>query len=271
MHRKQQVSQTVYQHLFPNPRPNDPTSFSTHLSRNLVPEVRIEVATFYGTLDSNEARYPGLNYTYGPHRKRLGRFQHHAKLFKAFDELGLTDSEIIALCRWEGTLWARERYERDEGITVKDTTGDEIGPWVDPRTKEPKAVAHGEPVVDEPEAMQQDDDDADMDEEDEEDDEGHNEGEEPPSVDLGLEQRLQQSAADADPSLPAPNQFPQMSAEWEQYWKEQAERDTQERLPADFRANHSLPVGVFDSSGTQSGTSDPTSSSMTLPTGPPSA
>lgn len=271
MRRKQLLTVTLYQHLFPRPRSNDPPSWDAHQSRNLVPEVRIEVATFYGTLDSNEARYPGLNYTYGPHRKRLGRFQHHAKLFKAFDELGFTDNEIFAVCKWEGTMWARERYERDEGITVKDTTGDEIGPWVDTRKKEPKPVVHGEPGVDvEPEAMQQDDDDADMDEEDEEEDEGH-EFEELPSVELGLERRLQQSAAEAGPSSPAMNHIPEMSAEWEQYWKEQAEQDTLGSLPADFRANHSLPVTVFHTSGMQAGSSNPTVSSMTSPTGPSSA
>jgi hypothetical protein len=47
--------------------------------------------------------------------------------------LGLTEFEISMLCRWEGTLWARQRYERDEGIKVVDTTGMEIGLWVDRR------------------------------------------------------------------------------------------------------------------------------------------
>lgn len=37
------------------------------------------------------------------------------------------------LCRWEGTLWARQRYEHDEGIRVVDTTGSEIAPWVERR------------------------------------------------------------------------------------------------------------------------------------------
>ncbi|KAF2139883.1 uncharacterized protein K452DRAFT_289265 [Aplosporella prunicola CBS 121167] len=133
MHRKLPVSVVVYNHLFPNPRPEDPSSFSAHLSKNLVGEVRIETATFYGSLDSIEARYPGLNYSHPPHRKRLGRFPHHARLFRAFDELRLTEAEIASLCRWEGTLWARERYERDEGIRVQDTTANEIGPWVDTR------------------------------------------------------------------------------------------------------------------------------------------
>ncbi|KAJ4988113.1 hypothetical protein SVAN01_06365 [Stagonosporopsis vannaccii] len=133
MHRKNPISVLVYNQLFPSPSPTDPPSFSAHLSKNLVGEVRIETANFYGSLDTIEARYPGLNYAHGPHRKRLGRFPHHRRLFEAFDRLGLTESEIQGFCRWEGTLWARERYERDEGVKVVDTTGMEIGEWVDNR------------------------------------------------------------------------------------------------------------------------------------------
>lgn len=133
MHRKTPISVLVYTALFPSPTPQDPPSFSAHLSKNLVGEVRIETANFYGSLDTIEARYPGLNYAHLPHRKRLGRFPHHRRLFEAFDRLGLTESEIQGFCRWEGTLWARERYERDEGVRVVDTTGVEIGGWVDTR------------------------------------------------------------------------------------------------------------------------------------------
>ena len=50
---------------------------------------------------------------------RLGRFPHHRKLFRAFDDLGLTYGEIQDFCCWEGTKWARERYEKDEGISVR--------------------------------------------------------------------------------------------------------------------------------------------------------
>lgn len=64
---------------------------------------------------------------------RLGRFKHHKRLFDAFDSLGLTYGEIQDFCCWEGTKWARERYEKDEGVKVVDTTGDEIGPFVDRR------------------------------------------------------------------------------------------------------------------------------------------
>ncbi|KAI8933765.1 hypothetical protein NX059_009477 [Plenodomus lindquistii] len=133
MHRKNPISVLVYNSLFPTPSPTDPPSFSAHLSKNLVGEVRIETANFYGSLDTIEARYPGLNYAFAPHRKRLGRFPHHRRLFEAFDRLGLTEAEIQGFCRWEGTLWARERYERDEGVRVEDTTGVEIQEWIDRR------------------------------------------------------------------------------------------------------------------------------------------
>lgn len=143
MKRDQPIDRTVYQHLFPKPTPQDPPSFAVHLARNLVPEIRIEVATFYGDLATIEARYPGLNYTYPSHRMRLGRFKHHRRLFTAFDKLDLTESEIQGLCQWEGTKWARERYEQDEGIKVKDTTGEEIGPYVDRRYMKREAELEG--------------------------------------------------------------------------------------------------------------------------------
>lgn len=133
MRRQTPVASLLYTRLFPTPGPADPPNFQTHLARDLIPEIRIETATFYGSLDSIEARYPGLNYCHAPHRMRLGRFPHHARLFKTIDNLGITDQEVMDLARWEGTLWARQRFERDENIRVRDTTGDGIIPWVDPR------------------------------------------------------------------------------------------------------------------------------------------
>lgn len=129
MHRPS-IPTLVFRHLYPAPKANDPTCFAMHLTRNLIPEVRAETSTFYGTLETVEARYPGLDYTHAPHRRRLGRFVYHRRLFRAFDELGLTKEEILAMCRWEGTRWARESFEKQEGVKVRDTTGDEVGPWV---------------------------------------------------------------------------------------------------------------------------------------------
>ncbi|KAF2222585.1 hypothetical protein BDZ85DRAFT_263895 [Elsinoe ampelina] len=136
MLRKVPVTTLLYQYLYPRPTSNDPNNFSNHLARNLIPEIRVETARFYGSLDSVEARYPGLNYTHFPHIRRLASFPHHARLFRAIKALGITDCEVLDMARWEGTLWARERFEKDEGIKVLDTTGDDILDWVNPRTKE---------------------------------------------------------------------------------------------------------------------------------------
>ncbi|KAJ5466394.1 hypothetical protein N7530_010181 [Penicillium desertorum] len=126
--RKPSVAQIVYNATFPRPRTNDPGSFGAHITRNLVPEVRVETSLFYGSLDCIEAQYPGLDYSYGPHRMRLSRFPWHRKLFRTFDELGLTEEEISNLCRWEGTKSARQRYEAEEGIIVRDTTAHSVRP-----------------------------------------------------------------------------------------------------------------------------------------------
>lgn len=228
MHRKNPISVLVYNTLFPQPSPTDPPSFSAHLSKNLVGEVRIETANFYGSLDTIEARYPGLNYAFTPHRKRLGRFPHHRRLFDAFDRLGLTEAEIQGFCRWEGTLWARERYERDEGVKVIDTTGAEIREWVD-RRKFPKPhQLHQQRQINvktdieveieevrtaptrDVDTQMQDDDDSDEEEEEEELD---------ASVGFSLNARLLQAAALRDQGANVP-----MDPEWEQYLKEAQER-----------------------------------------------
>jgi hypothetical protein len=127
MHRPS-ISTLVHRTLFPRPRQGDPTSFSAHINRNLVPEVRIETANFYGALDCIEAQYPGLDYSHAPHRRRLSRFPWHKKLFRAFDELNLTRNEILSLCQWEGTKSAKDKYERDVGRVIRDTTMDGIAP-----------------------------------------------------------------------------------------------------------------------------------------------
>lgn len=262
MHRKTPISVLVYNHLFPNPRPEDPTSFSAHLSKNLVGEVRIETATFYGSLDTIEARYPGLNYSHPPHRKRLGRFPHHARLFKAFDELGLTETEIASLCRWEGTLWARQRYERDEGIKVLDTTGNEIGPWVDRRRTrqasqikvktdievEIEEVSSNAPARQRPQQQQPQDEDM-MDEDSDEEIE---------SIGIPLNQRLIEAAARREQG--ATNVM--MDADWEKYLER-----AQERGEIAGTMPYSIPAVLAQNSG-----GVPTNPhDRTMPPAPPSA
>lgn len=116
------IDQLVYECMFPKPKATDPQSFQALLQRQLVPEVRLETQAFYGHLSSQEAKYPGLDYSYRPHRVRLSRYQWHRRLFRAFDNLGLTESEIASLTKWEGTRWAKERFEREQGIVIRDTT-----------------------------------------------------------------------------------------------------------------------------------------------------
>jgi hypothetical protein len=50
MRRQTPIAHLLHDYLFPPHirTTNDPPSFAAHLARNLVPEVRIEVATFYG-------------------------------------------------------------------------------------------------------------------------------------------------------------------------------------------------------------------------------
>jgi hypothetical protein len=120
--KKPNVQELVYSKIYPKPRANDPNSFVQHIQRFLVPEVREEVQRYFGRIDCIEAQYPGLDYTYVPHRRRLATFAWHRRLFRVFDELRLTKDEILSLCTWEGTRAAKERYERESGTEIEITT-----------------------------------------------------------------------------------------------------------------------------------------------------
>jgi len=227
MRRQQTISSLVYNYLYPTPGPDDPPNFAAHLSRNLIGEVRIETARFYGSLDTVEARYPGLNYSHIPHRKRLSYFPHHARLFEAFDALDLTESEIASLVRWEGSLWARQRYERDEGIIVRDTTGDEILPWVRTPERDPQNITiktNIEVEIEEVDPMSEHGvlaDEMVMDESGNVEMEDDSEDEVETSIGIDLNQRLMAAAEVAgEQGIPAGAVDP----EWEAYLKEAAER-----------------------------------------------
>ncbi|KAL2023500.1 hypothetical protein VTK56DRAFT_2496 [Thermocarpiscus australiensis] len=124
--RGRPVDQLVYEYMFPKPRQSDPENFHALLQRYLIPEVRHETHSFYGHIDTPEAKYPGLDYTHPIHRIRLSRWPWHRRLFRAFDGLHLTHAEISGLTKWEGTKWAKERFEREQGIVIRDTTADGI-------------------------------------------------------------------------------------------------------------------------------------------------
>lgn len=121
---KPYIPELVYRMTFPRPKSGEPTTFYAHIQRHIVGEVRIEVQTYFGALDTLEAQYPGYDYTYPPHRRRMSRYPWHKRLFRVFDELGLTDAEILELCQWEGTRAAKERYEREAQTEVRSTTLD---------------------------------------------------------------------------------------------------------------------------------------------------
>ncbi|KAI9682950.1 MAG: hypothetical protein M1829_006386 [Trizodia sp. TS-e1964] len=241
---KHHIPNLLYAYLFPGSRATDPGSFSVHLTRHLVPEVRIETATFYGTLDCIEARYPGLDYSHPPHRLRLGRYPWHKRLFAAFDALGLTRQEISSLCRWEGTKWARERYEREEDIKVVDTTGDDILPWVEPYKEEQLVISPshdlqgGCNLADERVAVEIDNmvregclfpvlrgHDA-----------GEESEEEVQSIGLELNQRLIAATAAGGPGAGII-----MDEAWEQWFKEHAERGTLPNIQSALNAGRTIP------------------------------
>ncbi|KAI2602269.1 hypothetical protein GGR54DRAFT_529926 [Hypoxylon sp. NC1633] len=201
------VDQLVYENLIPKPRANDPQNFHTLLHRNLIPEVRQEVHSFYGHLETQEAKYPGLDYTHRIHRIRLSRWPWHRRLFRAFDTLRLTNAEIASVTKWEGTKWAKDRFETDSGIVIRDTAFDDILPFIEPedrpktaRATQTAAVQGAMATVDENMGG----------EEEEEDSDG-----ELTSVGVPLNERLRERAARheaGDTSLP-------LDEEWEQWLK----------------------------------------------------
>lgn len=139
------VDQIVYEHMFPRHKANDPQNFHALLQRSLIPEVRQETHAFYGHLETHEAKYPGLDYTHPTHRIRLSRWPWHRRLFRAFDSLRLTGAEIAGLTKWEGTKWAKEKFEKEQGVAIRDTAADGFPDWSDiehaPRHSD-RALAH---------------------------------------------------------------------------------------------------------------------------------
>lgn len=204
------IDQLVYGYMFPKPRPSDPQDFQGLLQRYLILEVRQETHSFYGHLDTPEAKYPGLDYTHPIHRIRLSRWQWHRRLFRAFDGLRLTPNEIAGLTKWEGTKWAKERYERDQGIQIRDTTADGFPNHADP--SDPYSAQSLRALSEEsdgPVAAEEDngEDNADGDEESDEELE---------SVGVALNERLRQRVAMRNMS--GDNSMP-LDEEWENWLK----------------------------------------------------
>ncbi|AEO70114.1 0819c977-ee78-49e2-9c35-ef58689b288f [Thermothielavioides terrestris] len=207
------VEQLVYEYMFPKPRQSDPQNFQALLQRYLILEVRQETHSFYGHLDTPEAKYPGLDYTHPIHRIRLSRFPWHRRLFRAFDGLRLTHAEISNLTKWEGTKWAKERFEREQGIKIRDTTADGLPNYADPNdpysaqalgarsagTEDPVAAEEGNEEEDENEDVEEEESDEELE-----------------SVGEDLNERLRQRVAmrniSGDHSMP-------LDEEWENWLK----------------------------------------------------
>lgn len=239
--RQPKIEELVMSRLFPQRKDVDPTDWQTHIRRSLVQEVRRENVCFYGTFNCLEAQYPGLDYAHPAHRLRLNRFPCHRKLFNVFDELRLTNYEIQRLCKWEGTRWARETYEANNGVKIKDTTWNGVDDFRNSRATVTMASAWtGEAI--ETESGETSDNDVDsedgndeMGDSDEGDEfsEGENEDELQRSVGVDLNRRLL-AATEAR----ARGEQATIDADWEQWLKEAAERGD---LP-DFPRNVNAPL-----------------------------
>ena len=227
---KPKIDQLVYCTLFPHPvQGRDPPTFQAHITKNLVPEVREETKCFYGDIPSIESEYPGLDYANRGHRLRLGRFPFHRRLFRAFDALRLTETEIHSLCHWEGTKWAKDRYEKAEGVTIRDTTWDGIAPYA-PRQphavskvtgeaiEEETATEYGTYSAEEDEDMEDEEEQEDDDEDEEQDDDSEDEVLNQ-SVGVELNRRLLVAA-----EARIRGEDVALDADWEQWLKEAAER-----------------------------------------------
>ncbi|OLN81776.1 hypothetical protein CCHL11_06888 [Colletotrichum chlorophyti] len=200
------VDQLVYEHMFPKPRASDPQNFHALLQRSLILEVRQEVHSFYGHLDTQEAKYPGLDYCNPIHRIRLSRWTWHRRLFRTFDNLRLTPNEIASLTKWEGTKWAKERYEKEQGIIIRDTAGDGFPDWVEPEDRPaPPARSSRSRSAETDDATDPADEDM----------EGEESDEELESVGVALNQRLRERAARRE----AGDMNTVLDEEWEQWLK----------------------------------------------------
>ena len=241
--RKPRIEELVMSRLFPQKKDIDPSDWQNYIRRSLVQEVRKENVYFYGISNCLESRYPGLDYANPAHRLRLNRFPCHRKLFTVFDELRLTDYEIQHLCKWEGTRSARETYEANKRVKIKDTTWNGVHDFRDRMATITVASAYTEETMD-TEVGEISDNDVEL-EDGNEEIRDYDEGEEPPeeesedelqrSVGVDLNQRLL-AAAEAR----ARGEEATIDADWEQWLKEAAERSNLPNITRNLNASLTL-------------------------------
>lgn len=203
--RGRPVEVLVYECMFPKPKTFDPQDFQALVQRSLIPEVRQETHAFYGHLETQEAKYPGLDYTHPTHRIRLSRWPWHRRLFRAFDGLSLTHAEISTLTKWEGTKWAKEKFEKEQGIVIRDTAADGFPDWTEPASR--ASAQQGRSVRIHTIDISNVDDDENM--------ESEESDEELASVGVSLNQQLRAQAARRE----AGDTSAVLDEEWEQWLK----------------------------------------------------
>jgi hypothetical protein len=240
---KPSVEKLLYAILFPNPVPDrDPVSLQGHITKNIIPEVRAETLRFFGPNVCLESQYPGLDYSQKGHRLRLGQFPHHRRLFRAFDYLRLTEKEVYDICRWEGTKSARDRYEKDAGQPIKDTTWEGVRPYppkpmptsivpnlyasVEASIAASLSILHELEVGTSPD--ESDLEDTDDGEDHDEEDEAQDSEDDPVNQSVGVE--LNQRLLAATEARARGEEVP-LDADWEQWLKEAAERGFAEAAP----------------------------------------
>ena len=243
--KKPEVWKLVLGRLLPAKSDFSRDDWRTYIHRYLLPEIQAETLRFYGETTSPEALHPGLDYANAGHRARLLVFPRHNQLFGVFDRLRLTDGEIQALCKWEGTLLAKEHYERQHKMEIKDTTWDGIQAY---NKQTPSAYSmprrlsqRGGQFTSKTACELGSDDEAAMD--DEEMENSEEEGEEPIE---GSEDELQRSyGVEVNQLLTDGN----MEADWEQWMKEAIERG---EMPEILDPSHTQALQSFARLSTQS-------------------
>lgn len=139
------------------------------------------------------------------------------------------------MTKWEGTRWAKERFEREQGIVIRDTTSDGIEPWVPPEMRVPAAPqaqrADVEDMEDIQEAAETEGHDNEMDED------GDDSDVEIQSVGVELNERLRAAVAQRE----AGNVATVMDEEWEQWLKEAVEAGGLPFLSSDLSPDANIP------------------------------
>lgn len=131
--QKPEIWRLVLQRLVPGSGGASWADWEDYVQICLAPEVRHEARRFYGHNDGLEAQHSGLDYVQPSTRLRLSAFPHHLSLFRAIDALRLSDDDVHSLCRWRGTKYAKDRYERRHKVQIVDTTWQGVQEYTTPR------------------------------------------------------------------------------------------------------------------------------------------